>query len=264
MRAAALKRLRTEHRLTQEELATALDVSQGTLSDWERARKAIPEDRYARLLEVSAELGGLGPRPAMPDAATEPGAVQTPLSGGGPELGGDAPIRGNNFDRPPGLTDLPADAPPDFAALGADFQAQVAATMSPLGAAALPDVRMFYLFGGQMLGKVSEGAGTVVQGSANELALSLVQAAESNAFLARVVEMMRVGPVSTFVILHVTVALRVLEELRKDRALKEARLNAQAESSVPPDFVAPGYETGPIYDPIRARAFEAAAMAEAA
>lgn len=218
-RAAALKRFRTETGMTQEALADRLGVSQGALSDWERAKKPLPEEVFLRLVQIGNEF-------AATQAEVIAGAPIPP--GPGPEPG---PEPAPNVDPPPASVDEPPQ-------ILSDLQAGLSMSMGEAQMAMVRDVQAIYMLIGQAAAKfVDQDVGAVIYGDSGPLAMSVVQAAEVSPLVARIVAMLAIGPVANMLIIHVLTAGKIVDVVRQKSALQRqanAEAAARAASTEPP------------------------------
>jgi transcriptional regulator with XRE-family HTH domain len=236
-KSAALQRFRAESGMTQEELADRLGVSQGTLSDWERAKKPIPPDRFAALQRLADELRAAyaAAQAQAERAAAANGAhegehpfAELPLE---PPTELRANVPGAAGEPPPGFGLPPQDLPPmhpfgpPMAPGGITTDALPALfDVTPAQRALAVGPQVVYNLAGLALSKfVDDGAGQIVAGNAELLSVSLVQAGDVNPYIARIVQLMQIGPVLNCVALHLTVVLEVISYLQaKARAAQEA------------------------------------------
>lgn len=234
--------------MTQEDLSARLGVSQGTLSDWERARKPIPAERFAQLQTIAVELRAAFERE---QAAQEAGGVPTT----GPEappafFDGElrANVPGAGGGPPPGFVSAgpPADAPPmgggmpftviDGGAPGGVGPAGIPlaeVTQAQMVLAAGPMVA-YTLVAQGLANFVDEQAGAILLARSQTLAISLVQAGDVNPYVARLVQLLQVGPVLACVALHAQVLLEIALYFRaKSRAQQQPQEGAPVAAPPP-------------------------------
>lgn len=257
-RAAALKKFRLDNGLTQEELADRLGVSQGSLSDWERARKPMPNDRWTALERIAEDVRAAQrvsgvpeppPGPAGAETAAHEGLRAVPEAGSFPgELR--ANVIGADGAPPPGFGPAPAAAPADVAPGGGLHSMPTPPPSLADGGLGLPlevtaaqlalargPVIVYTLIAGGLEQAIDPTAGAIVGAKAEVLAISLVQAGDVNSWIARAVQLMQVGPVANCVVAHAMVVLELVRYLRlKSKVLAEehARIRAETAPQPPP------------------------------
>lgn len=228
-RAAALKRYREQNNLNQAEMGSILGVSQATISAYEQARTKIPQDVFEQLVTTAREQVEEG---VAPDADT---ARQRAMDAATALPGGDGDIPPEILDA---LTNLAgaAEGDPQAAAMLGDTMRMmrdgVAATLPALQKEAVPSVRMAYSLLARILGRFDPDLGTLIDSQSGELAVSLVQAAEVSPLLARLVEMLKVGPMSNFIVLHLMVLVQY-DGIRRQRQA-DARALADVQRAAHP------------------------------
>lgn len=263
-RAATMKRYRETRDITQTELASILGVSQASIAAYEAAKTRIPDDVYKHLADTAAEdlahreaqengearveeaVGaGSFPLPPMPDGDMPPEVMQALKDAG------DA-MRGAK---------TPEEAASKLAGITAEVGAKARASMPREKQAAARDVQLAYGMLARILGRFDPILSELVDQQSGELAVSVVEAAEVSPFFERIVRMMRIGPVSTCIALHVLLLAQYDERRRAVRAEQKriAELSAPKIAAQPePAHVIEGI------DPTLVRggsAFEAAASA---
>jgi AcrR family transcriptional regulator len=221
VQAAALKRFRTESGMTQEQLAERLDVSQGTLSEWEGARKPIPPERFDDLRRIAADFA------QRVESLAEGERSEQAAGPAGP----DPVVRAN----------VPPEPPPDFGPGG---------SLPPGGIGEIPlpeltpsDVQRALAKGPEVVYQlvsyglstfVDDGAGAILSGRAEMLSISLVQAGDVSPAIARIVQLLQTGPVLACLAMHISVMVEIAMYLRAQAQAQApaAPAPAQAEPSL--------------------------------
>jgi transcriptional regulator with XRE-family HTH domain len=225
-RAAAMKRYREQEKLSQAELASMLGVSQASVSAFEQAKTRIPDDVFEQLLASARDKMEM----QTPQTAEE-AQLRSALAGAGdlPPPGEDIPPEimaalKAAADMAEGKGD-PGVAEETFRKARAVVAEKTEAGLSAEQRVAATDVRMAYVLLGQILGRfLDPHLGTLIERNASDLSVSVVQAAEVSPLLHRIVSMLKVGPVSNCVILHVM----LLVEYDRERQERLRMMREQA------------------------------------
>jgi DNA-binding transcriptional regulator YiaG len=208
-----LRQFREKAGLTQQELASQLGVSQATLSAYEGAKAAVPDDIFESLLEIArAHATGEGGNPAAGDS-------------------GDAPLPG------PGDYVPPAEDSPPIPSTGDVMGGLSAAMLKDLSAnqkRMAKDLEAMYQLLATVVGRFSDEAGGVLYGDSEILAQSAVAAAEESAMIAKLVAMLSQGPVFSFAMLHALTAMKIEAAIREKRRQERELRQFQAQNQQPP------------------------------
>lgn len=210
-----MRRFREQNDISQPELGSMLGVSQGSISAYEAARTKIPEDVFAQLVEVAKDRLDLSEE-QMAEAVA---AHELPP------------------DIPPEVMDAlktataAAEGDETAAAKLADtmreMQGAMLKGMSPVAQSSVTDVQLAYTMLAKILGRIVDPSlGELIDQRSGELAVSVVQAAEASPLLARIVAMLKVGPISSCVVMHIMLLVDY-DRIRQERA-RIARAEAQA------------------------------------
>jgi hypothetical protein len=232
-RAATLKRYRETRDFSQSELGSMLGVSQSTIVAYEQAKTRIPDDVFGHLSDLAAE--------DLQAAENAEGIEQAMGAGGGsfadvvagmgmpPMPDGEMPPEVAEALRNAGEAMRDAKTPDEAASrigkIAADVGAKAKAAMPREQQAAARDVQLAYGLLARVFSRFDPILAELVDQQSGELAMSVVQAAEVSPFFERIVKMMKIGPVSTCIALHVMLVMQYderrrafLEEQRRQRA----------------------------------------------
>lgn len=224
VRAAALRRFRTDSKLTQVEIASQLGVSREDLAKMERGNLPISDEIMAHFVELARDRAGAGQGepPANGEGAPPPGGQAPPPSGAG-DTPPDVPI-------PPGLPPLDPQAVQ---------QALAAMTPQQANEAAVASLAAVYELLGVLVGRFSPAAGGVIQQDKLVLSASVVAAAEVSPLVRRILELLEAGPVAGMILAHAMTGMKIDQAVRAERA---AAKQAQAAASPPPPMPAQNLE----------------------
>lgn len=229
-RAATVKRYRETRGISQTELASILGVSQAAVSAYEAGRTRVPDAAFEQLAAQAAEDLDL--------ARDSVDANQR--SGDALGLDGSFPP-----DMPPEIlatlkeaadavqgSSSPEEAAARLGAITAGVAEKARAELPADKRAAARDVQMAYGLLAKIIGRFFDPVlASLVDEQSGELSVSVVQAAEVSPFFDRIVRLLRVGPVSTCVVLHVLLVAQYDERRRAVNA--ERRRVAQIEAPLP-------------------------------
>lgn len=226
-RAAALKRYREQNELSQAEIGSMLGVSQATVSQYEQAKTRIPDDVFEHLLTEARERMESEVAPTAEEAQLRAAAASM-----GTPLEGDIPPE--VLESLKAMAEAAESGDPEvveaqLGAVRAKMSEAAAAGLSGDQKAVVGDVRMAYSLLARILGRFDPDLGGLIDKQTGELAVSLVQAAEVSPLLARLVAILRVGPLSNCVIMHVLLVVEY-DNIRRARNAERreiAQLEAQ-------------------------------------
>lgn len=223
-RAAALKRYREQNDLSQAEMGSMLGVSQATISQYEQAKTRVPDDVFEHLLAEARQR-------------MEEETAQTPEEA---QLRAAVQAAAPNEDIPPEILQAlkavaEAGEGTDPAAIEATLTSarksltdKRTATLPAAQKAAAADVRMAYTLLAKILGRFDPDLGGLIDSQSGELALSVVEAAEVSPLLARLVDLLKVGPLSNCIVLHVMLLVQYdnIRQMRNAERRQQAREQA--------------------------------------
>lgn len=222
-RAATMKRYRETRNLTQAELGAILGVSQASVAAYESARTRIPPEVFKALSDQASE-----DLQVAQDAEEAQRRAHDALSGeGNGDLGpGDMPpevleaLAAANAAVHGSAT--PDEAATRLAGIAAGMAGKAAGSLSKDQQASVRDVQLAYGLLAKVLSRLDPILGELVDEQSGELAVSVVQAAEVSPFFDRIVKMLKVGPVSTCIVLHVLLVAQYDERRRaRDAAVRQ-------------------------------------------
>lgn len=247
-RAAALKRFRESNGLTQAEIGSMLGVSQASISQFEQAKSRMPDDVFEQLLlaakdqmeqEIAPDIETAQARAAaegdIPPEILDSLKAMASAGEAGDQAAAEEALRTMRSH----LTD-----------------AQTASMSKPQQGAAT-DVRMAYTLLAKILGRFDPDLGALIDQQSGELAVSVVQAAEESPLLARLVAMLKAGPMANCIILHLMLLVQY-DNIRQERKRERVAAQAIIDARRPPDPVPLHPTAAEVVDPSLAGAFAAA------
>lgn len=220
-RAAAMKRFREQHGLSQAELGSRLGVSQASVSAYEAVRAPIPEEVFAQLIETAQDVA------QTVEEANARATVDAANSDIPPEVLEALAHGARAMDGEPGAAEAMDDAM-------RRMRGAMVASLPSEQRASVADVKMAYALLAKILGRFDQDLAALVDAQSGDLALSVVQAAEVSPLLARIVEMLKMGPLSNCIALHVMLIVQY-DGIRQQRAQERRAMAAQQAAQPGPE-----------------------------
>jgi len=214
-----MRRFREQNGITTTDLGSMLGVSQSSVSAYEQAKTRIPDDVFETLVEVARDklefdteaaqaaqaAQDAGPAPEIPPEVLEALRLAERASAGDKE------------------------AASKMGEAMRDLQQGMVAGMSDTAKAAVTDVQLAYQLLAKILGRlVDPQLGELIDRQSGELAVSVVQASEVSPLLARIVALLKVGPISSCIALHVMLLVEYDGIRQARRAALRAEMAARA------------------------------------